>query len=106
MAGGVVAGLLASACCIGPLAAVFLGITGAGALARWEPYRPYFGALMVAFLALGFYRTYRKPESTGAACASCCTSGRRRLRKIALWVATAVALALYFVPNLLGLGLE
>lgn len=48
VAGALVSGLLASACCIGPLLAVFLGVTGAGALLALEPYRPWFAALMRA----------------------------------------------------------
>jgi mercuric ion transport protein len=103
--GGVFAGLMASACCIGPLLAVFLGITGAGALAQLEPYRPFFGALMFVFLAVGFYITYRKPKTVDGACGPCCSPSRRRVQKIALWIATVLALALFFVPNLLILGL-
>jgi mercuric ion transport protein len=104
--GGVAAGLMASACCIGPLLAVFLGVTGAGALAQLEPYRPYFGAMMIAFLAVGFYLTYRKPKTVDGTCGPCCSPSRRRTQKIALWLATVLALVLFFVPNLLILGLE
>jgi mercuric ion transport protein len=104
--GGLVAGLLASACCIGPLLAVFLGITGAGALAQLEPYRPYFGVMMFGFLAIGFYIAYRRPKTMDGTCGPCCSPSRRRIQQIGLWVATLVALGLFFVPNLLILVLE
>lgn len=42
-AAAVFTGLLASACCIGPLVLAILGIGGAGLLVKFEPYRPYFG---------------------------------------------------------------
>ncbi len=52
VAGGVAA-VLASACCLGPLVLISLGISGAwiGNLAALEPYRPWFiGAALVAGL--------------------------------------------------------
>ena len=41
LAGSVVGGLLASACCLVPLAFVLLGISGAAFAQRFEPLRPY-----------------------------------------------------------------
>jgi hypothetical protein len=41
LAGSVMGGVLASACCLGPLVLVFFGVSG-GALAQlFEPLRPY-----------------------------------------------------------------
>ena len=52
---GGLAALLASACCLGPLVLVALGLSGAwiGNLALLEPYRPFFvaGALVALFFA-------------------------------------------------------
>ena len=39
--GSVVNGILASACCIGPLVFALLGISGATFAQRFEPFRPY-----------------------------------------------------------------
>jgi hypothetical protein len=61
---------------------------------------------MIAFLAVGFYLTYRKPKTVDGTCGPCCWPSRRRAQKIALWLATVLALVLFFVPNLLILGLE
>jgi mercuric ion transport protein len=55
LAGGLAA-ILASACCLGPLILVTLGVTGAwiGTLALLEPYRPFFiGAAVVAMFFAG-----------------------------------------------------
>ena len=51
---GGLAAILASACCLGPLVLVLLGVSGAwiGNLTRLEPYRPLF--LSAALIALFF----------------------------------------------------
>ena len=48
-----------SLCCIGPWAVGFLGVTGAVALARWQPYRPIILGAALAMLAWAFWRVYR-----------------------------------------------
>ena len=52
LAGGVAA-LLASACCVGPLVLVVLGISGAwiGNLTALEPYKPIFAVIALGFIA-------------------------------------------------------
>lgn len=100
VAGAVVSGFLASACCIGPLLAVFLGVTSAGALVALEPYRPLFGALMLAFLGYGFYRAYGLPGRPRKR-EACCTPRSLRVQRVILWFAAALAVALFFGPNLL-----
>ncbi|GAB6061881.1 mercuric transporter MerT family protein [Deferrisoma palaeochoriense] len=97
--GAVAAAVLASACCIGPLLAVFAGITGAAALARLEPYRPWFAALMVVFLGYGFYRAYWRPWRGEA----CCTPASLRVQRVILWIATVLAAALFWFPRFLPL---
>ncbi|GAB4287232.1 MAG: mercuric ion transporter MerT [Deferrisomatales bacterium] len=97
--GAVLSGLLASACCIGPLLAVFLGVSGAGALARFEPYRPWFGGLMVVFLGYGFYRAYGRPWKGEA----CCAPASLRVQRVILWVATVLAAGLFWFPRFLPL---
>jgi mercuric ion transport protein len=61
LAGGALAALAASACCLGPLTLVLLGVSGAwiANLTALEPYRPVFigGALvLVGFAWRGIYR--------------------------------------------------
>lgn len=101
LAGAIVAGILASACCIGPLLLVFLGISSAGALVALEPYRPYFMVLTLVFLAGAFYATYRKPKATDCPDGTCCTYRNKRVQKTMLWIATIVTLGMLFFPQIL-----
>lgn len=99
LVGAIVTGFLASACCIGPLLVVFLGISGASVLMQFEPYRHYFAVLMILFIGLGFWLTYRRPRA--AEKGACCTTAGRKTQQIALWIATILALGMLVVPNLL-----
>ncbi len=102
--GAVVAALLASLCCIGPVLFVTLGV-GAGLASTFEPLRPVFVALTVALVAAGFYVVYgRKPAMVGEAegCEpgqACAVPASRRRDKVVLWVATIVALVLLTFPQ-------
>jgi mercuric ion transport protein len=119
-AGGVVAALLGSLCCVGPLLFVTLGV-GAGFATAFEPLRPLFGVLMLALLAAGFYAVYGRPTAAGAqvvgssnsasascdpatdpACvpaSTCATPSRRRRDVAVLWTATALAVVLWTFPT-------
>ena len=61
---GILAAIGASACCVGPLVLLALGISGAWitSLTELEPYRPIFIGLTVLFLAFAFYRLYLAPR--------------------------------------------
>ncbi len=92
--GAVMSGLLASACCIGPLLAVFLGVGSSGVMLRLAPYRPVFGVLMVAFLSFGFYRAYVRPRRQGA----CCPPASLRVQRVILWLSAGLAAGLFWFP--------
>ena len=65
-AGAVVAALLASLCCVGPVLFVTLGI-GAGLASRFEPLRPFFTVLPLGLLALGYHTVHgHKPLPSSA----------------------------------------
>lgn len=70
---GALAALGASACCVGPLILLLLGISGGWAshLIAFEPYSPYFTALTVLFLGAAFHNLYlrRRACALGDACA-------------------------------------
>jgi mercuric ion transport protein len=100
LAGAIVTGFLASACCIGPLVLVSLGISSAGALVALGPYRPYFMVLTLFFLAGAFYLTYRKPKvADGESDETCCNN--KKLQKIMLWIAAVFSLAVLFLPQIM-----
>ncbi|WP_339864803.1 mercuric transporter MerT family protein [Paremcibacter congregatus] len=93
-AGSVIGALLASSCCIVPLLLLTLGVSGAwiGNLTMLEPYKPYFIAVTLVLLGLGFWQVYFKPKKAcdeGSYCAHP-TSGR--IVKAALWLATGLVL--------------
>ena len=105
-AGAVVAALLASLCCVGPVLFVTLGI-GAGLASRFEPLRPFFTLLTLGLLALGYHTVYGRKAVTSSADAppacgpdGACHVPRNRTRdKTLLWVAIALAALLLTFPQ-------
>jgi mercuric ion transport protein len=104
--GGIAAAVASALCCVGPLVAVALGLSGAGLAAMFEPLRPIFVAGTVASLGFGFVvvrREERKACEPGTLCAS--PVARRRMKR-ALWVATILAIPLltfaWWSPFILG----
>ena len=94
-AGGLIGGILASSCCLLPLALVSLGISGAwiGQLTALSPYQPYFLIAALALLGAGFWQAYwRKPE----VCLpnSMCAKPRSGpITKSVLWIGTLFVFA-------------
>src|SRR5256712_13117226 len=96
--GGVVAAVVSTLCCAGPLVAVALGRGGAWVAATFEPLRPYFVAGTVLALGFGFvviHREERRACEPGTLCASPVV---RRRMKWALWMATIIAIPLLTFP--------
>lgn len=109
--GGLVAAVLASVCCIGPLvfAALGVGIGGTGLLADTAgflkgllPYRPWFIGLTVLLLGVSFYLACRKLTSACAPGSICASRETTRASRVLLWVVTAIALVLVLAPYWLG----
>lgn len=101
--GGIAAAVAASACCVGPLVLVMLGIGGAwvGNLAALEAYRPAFLAVGAAFLFLAYRKIYRKAAvcDTDAVCAK--PQAARSTRILFVLAAALILLAAvfpYFAP--------
>lgn len=100
--GGVLAGIGASACCIGPLLLLSMGIGGAwiAHLTALEPYRPVFIALTVLFLGWTFWKLYLVPQS----CAiddNCIADRTRKAQRVLFWVLLPVVLLLVVSPWIL-----
>ena len=93
-AGGLTGAVLASACCIGPLALVLLGVSGAwiGNLVALEPFRPFFAAVAILFIGLGFHRVYWRQPQACAEGALCARPASAVITKSALWLATALVI--------------
>lgn len=96
-AGGVLGAILASTCCVAPLMLLTLGISGAwiGALTAFEPYKPYFAAVALIFIGLGFRQVYFKARPACVEGSYCARPESSRIVKTVLWLAILlVALAL------------
>lgn len=91
-AGGLVGAVLASACCVGPLVLLTLGISGAwiGNLTVLEPYKPLFAAGALVCVGLGFRRVYAKSRQDCAEGSYCARRESAAIAKSALWAATAL----------------
>lgn len=84
-------------CCIGPWSVALFGVTGAVALARFQPYRPLFLGIAALLLAWAFWRVYRKP----APCADgSCPKGPSPWLKGALWFSALLLILAVFAEDL------
>lgn len=105
--GGILAALIASACCWLPLLLVAVGVSGAAVSATFAAYRPYFMTLTFAFLGAAFWFAYR-PQKTCVTEDSCCdlngsvTDKKWGTNRALLWMVTAVAAAFLFFPSYQG----
>ena len=100
--GGIGAALVASACCIGPVAFSLIGLGALGASAvRPEPYRPWFIAMTVLLVGAAFYGAYR-PMPTANCDGGVCTPQSRRTARLLAWLAAVVAALLIAFPFYIG----
>ncbi len=103
LAASIGAAFAASICCIGPIAAAFLGLTSFGALVKYEPLRPILTLVTLAFLVGAFYLAYRKRPTEACEPGSlCATQGPTRVQRInrtALWIVTAVVVIILTFPT-------
>jgi copper chaperone CopZ len=105
--GAVLAAVVASSCCWGPLLLAGLGAGSVGFAAGLAPYRPYFIAVTLVFLAGAWYLVLRK-RSVPASASACCAAqtnhrsagNAERRNKILLGSVTAFALAMLAFPKI------
>jgi mercuric ion transport protein len=93
--GGVLGAFLASACCIGPLVLLTLGISGAwiGNLTALEPYKPIFAVIALGFIAAGFRQVYFRKPIVCEPSSYCARPSSARITKVALWASLVLVLA-------------
>ncbi len=96
--GGIVAAILASTCCIGPLILTILGISGAAILSKFEILRTPMIAVVFIFFGIAGVSLYRKrnmcdPESL------CAGSKKFRKMTIIYWIGLAAALLIITSPH-------
>lgn len=105
LAAGGLAALLASACCLGPLVLISLGVSGAwiSNLTILTPYRPFF--IIAALIAMFFaWRRIYRPATQCNPEDICALPTVRTAYKVAFWIVSLlilIALAFpYFLPLL------
>ena len=100
LAGSLIAGLLASICCIGPLVLGAVGLGSLGIASALAPLRPWFLGLTAVLIACGFYLAYR-PQSTETCTLgeACTTHVSRRGQRVVLWCVAFLAVALATYPG-------
>jgi mercuric ion transport protein len=104
LAAGGIAALLASACCLGPLVLITLGVSGAwiGNLTALEPYRPIFIGVSLVAMFFAWRRIYRPAEQCrpGEICA---VPQVRTTYKIIFWGVSVLVLVALVFPYVLPL---
>ena len=97
LTGGIIAGIAASICCIGPLVLVALGLgaAAAGLIEFFTPLRPVFIGLALLFLGFAAYRLFYVPKvcAPGTACADPRTLRNQRLLFIGIVIVVAALVA-------------
>lgn len=95
----IVAGLGASACCIGPLLLLSLGLGGAwvGNLTAMEPYSGYFTAVALVILGVVFHKLYIAPQKCeeGTICANPKVLKNQRTL---FWIVSIILIAMMSFP--------
>ena len=101
LAGGALAAIAASACCLGPLILVSVGIGGAwiSNLTVLEPFRPIWIVAALTCLALAYRKIYRGPSAAECAPGSLCVLPQLNARYRAMfWVVSALTVIAFAYP--------
>ena len=87
--GSIIAAVLASICCIGPLLLVGFGIGSVAFFSKFDALRPYLIFISVLLLVPAFYLTFRKRE-VKCEDGSCKIEGAGKWNKISVWFAVLI----------------
>ena len=103
LAGGLIAAIIASACCLGPLVLVTIGVSGAwiSNLTQLEPYRPLFIGVALVCMGLAWRRIYRAPAAAECEPGTVCALPQaNRAYRVVFWVVSALVLLALGFPYL------
>ena len=94
VAGGFLAALLASSCCIVPLVLVMLGIGGSwmSQLTALEPYQTYFAVGAFVLIGVAFWSVYFKRQTGCEEGGLCHIPTTKRVTKSLLWMSTVLVI--------------
>lgn len=99
--GGAIAAIAASACCLGPLILVSLGIGGAwiSNLTMLEPYRPILISIALVCMAFAYRKIYSaKPATACVPNTLCAKPETNRNYRIMFWIVSALVLIALLYP--------
>lgn len=97
--GSIIAAIVASACCVGPVIFALLGVSSAGLLSKMEPYRPILSVLTLGLLGIAFYFSYRKKPAEECEEGSYCANPKSdKWNKRILWMATIFIIGFLTFP--------
>ncbi|TAK87723.1 MAG: mercuric ion transporter MerT [Betaproteobacteria bacterium] len=103
LAGGLIAAILASVCCLGPLVLVMIGVSGAwiSNLTLLEPYRPVFLGMALVFMGLAWRQIYRAPTAVECESGTLCALPQvNRVYRVMFRVVSALVLLALGFPHL------
>ena len=94
---------IASSCCIGPLAFIFLGVGGIGFGASFEKYRPLLILLTTILIGISYYLINRPLEKQciDGKCDIIEAKSKRKINRIILGISAGIAVVFMFVPQFL-----
>jgi mercuric ion transport protein len=100
--GSILAGIGASACCLGPLVLLSLGIGGAwiSHLTALESYRPVFLAATAVLLGVSYWRLYRSPMVCAVG-QECLADRTRRTQRVVFWIVLPLVVLMAVSPWIL-----
>lgn len=101
--GGALAAIAASACCLGPLVLVSIGISGAwiSNLTILEPFRPYFVAIALICMVVAYRKIYGAPGSKQCESGTLCALPQtNRVYRALFWIVSALVLIVLIYPYL------
>lgn len=103
LAGGLLAAIVASVCCVGPLVLVTIGVSGAwiSSLTLLEPYRPVSIGVALVFMGLAWRQIYRAPAAAQCEPGTLCALPQtNRVYRVIFWVVSALVLLALGFPYL------
>lgn len=95
--GAVITAIIASLCCIGPIAVAMIGVGSIAAFSIFWDFRPYLIGLTIVLLGIAFYLTYRKREIV-CEDGTCKFESASKWSKGAVWLATLIAMLAIAYP--------
>lgn len=101
--GSIFTALVASSCCIGPLAFTLLGVGGIGFGVSFEKYRPLLIVVTSILIGFSYYMVNRPLEKlcVDGKCDIDEAKRKRKINRIILSVSAGIATVFMFVPQIL-----